>query len=169
MVLFPAKRTFKISQLQSYMSHVNETWPRYVPPQQLSFAGKWGWQWMGGWVGCIQKTIKKCHEINIIFTLTRPNNGLKNAMKVGFVLLSSLTIWLDCWEGTHGKRGGSGGWTPHMWGASYSVEHMQMPKIVKFSCSACMNKGSEWLQAHHVQLIFELIYWKHLTDLALTY
>ena len=44
--------------------------------------------------GCIQKAMKKCHEINIISALTRPNNSLKNAMKLGFFLLSSLTIWL---------------------------------------------------------------------------
>ena len=40
MVLFAAKRNFKISQLQNYMSHVNEIWSRYVPPQQNSFAEK---------------------------------------------------------------------------------------------------------------------------------
>ena len=42
----------------------------------------------GGGVG-IQKPIKKCHQINIISALTRPNNRLKNAMKVRFFLLWS--------------------------------------------------------------------------------
>ena len=40
MVLFAAKRTFQISKLQNYTSHVNETWSRYVPPQHISFAHK---------------------------------------------------------------------------------------------------------------------------------
>ena len=44
----------------------------------------------------IQKTIKRCHEINKISALTRPNNNLKKAMNVGVFLLSSLTIWLYC-------------------------------------------------------------------------
>ena len=44
--------------------------------------------------GCIQKAMKKCHEINIISTLRSNKNSLKNAMKLGFVFLSSLTIWL---------------------------------------------------------------------------
>ena len=41
----------------------------------------------GGGAG-IQKPIKKCHEINIISALTRPNNSLKKAMKLGGFLLS---------------------------------------------------------------------------------
>ena len=45
--------------------------------------------------GCIQKAMKKCHEINIISTLTSDKNSLKNAMNVGFFLLSSSTICLD--------------------------------------------------------------------------
>ena len=44
--------------------------------------------------GCIKKAIKTCHEIKIISALTRPNNSLKNAIKLGFFFLSSLTIWL---------------------------------------------------------------------------
>ena len=32
----------------------------------------------------IQKTIKRCHEINIISTLTSNKNSLKNATNVGF-------------------------------------------------------------------------------------
>ena len=35
----------------------------------------------------IQKTTKKCHEINKISTLTSPNNSLQNAMKVGVFLM----------------------------------------------------------------------------------
>ena len=57
----------------------------------------------------IQKTIKRCHEINKISALTRPNNSLKKAMNVGVFLLSSLTIWLYCWKRTHGGGGGGGG------------------------------------------------------------
>ena len=35
----------------------------------------------------IQKTTKKCHEINKISTLTSPNNSLQNAMKAeGFLM-----------------------------------------------------------------------------------
>ena len=44
--------------------------------------------------GCIQKAMKKCHEINIISTLRSNKNSLKNAMKLGIFLLSSLTISL---------------------------------------------------------------------------
>ena len=104
--------SFQISKLQNYMSHVNETWSRYVPPQQLSFAPKWGWEWMGGW-GCIQKTIKKFHEINIISSLTSNKNSLKKAIKLGFFLLSSLTISLYCSQGLGMGGGGQppyGGW-----------------------------------------------------------
>ena len=43
----------------------------------------------------IQKTMKKWHAINIISTLRSNKNSLKNAMKLGFFFLSSLTIWLD--------------------------------------------------------------------------
>ena len=41
------------------------------------------------WVGerCIQKTTKKYRKINIISTFTWPNNSLKNAMKVGIILM----------------------------------------------------------------------------------
>ena len=48
MVLSTAKRTFQISKLQNYMSHVNETCSRYVPHQHLSSTQKSGWQWIGG-------------------------------------------------------------------------------------------------------------------------
>ena len=44
--------------------------------------------------GCIQKAMKKCHEIKIISTLRSNKNSLKKAMKLGFFFLSSLTIWL---------------------------------------------------------------------------
>ena len=40
MVLSTAKRTFEISKLQNYMFNVNETWPKYMPPQRRSFAHK---------------------------------------------------------------------------------------------------------------------------------
>ena len=40
--------------------------------------------------GRIQKAAKKCHEIHQLCTLTSRKNSLKNAMKVGVFLLSSL-------------------------------------------------------------------------------
>ena len=40
-----------------------------------------GSKW-AGWER-IQKTIKKCHQINQISTLTLPNNSLLNAINVG--------------------------------------------------------------------------------------
>ena len=77
-----------------------------------------GSEW-AGW-GRIQKTIKKCQEINKIPTLTSPKNSLQNAIKARIFLLSSLTIWLYCWQGLKMKMGGGGGgrggWTG---GASY--------------------------------------------------
>ena len=42
--------------------------------------------------GRSRKTPQKCHKIDEPSTLTSPKNGLKKTMKVGFVLLSSLTI-----------------------------------------------------------------------------
>ena len=45
--------------------------------------------WAGD--GCIQKTTKKFHENSKISTLTSPKNSLKNAVKVGIFLMSSLT------------------------------------------------------------------------------
>ena len=51
-----------------------------------------GNEWAGG--GHIQKTIKKCHEINKISTLTSPKNSSENAIKVGIFLTSSLTTSL---------------------------------------------------------------------------
>ena len=59
----------------------------------------------GGSGGCIQKTIKKCHEFNKISTLTSNKNSLKKAMKLGFFSLSYLTIWLYCLQGL-GMGGG---------------------------------------------------------------
>ena len=52
--------------------------------------------WVVGW--CIQKTIKKCHPINQISTLSSLNNSLLNAINVGIFLPSSSTIWLYCWR-----------------------------------------------------------------------
>ena len=49
-------------------------------------------EWVGG--RCIQRTIKKCHEINKVSTLTSHKNSLQNTMKVEFFFLRSLTIWL---------------------------------------------------------------------------
>ena len=70
-----------------------------------------GSEWAGG--GCIQKTIKKSHEINIISSLTSNKNSLKKAIKLGFFLLSSLTISLYCSQGLGMGEGGQppyGGW-----------------------------------------------------------
>ena len=56
---------------------------------------------MGGW-GHIEKTTKKYHKINIISTLTSPDNSLKNAMKVGSffnVILNYLNLLLIDWRG----------------------------------------------------------------------
>ena len=58
----------------------------------LSDRNEDGSEWAAGWG--IQKTVQKCYEINIISALTRPNNSLKNAMNLGFSLLSSSSIWL---------------------------------------------------------------------------
>ena len=41
-------------------------------------------KWVGG--RRIQKTTKKCHEINKILMLASPDNSLQNAMKVGVFL-----------------------------------------------------------------------------------
>ena len=62
-----------------------------------------GSEWAGG--GCIQKTIKKSHEINIISSLTSNKNSLKKAMKIGVFLQSYLTVWLYCSQGL-GMGGG---------------------------------------------------------------
>ena len=51
-----------------------------------------GNDWASG--RCIQKTIKKCYEINKFLTLTSPKNTLQSAVKVGTFLLSPLTICL---------------------------------------------------------------------------
>ena len=50
--------------------------------------------------GRIQKTIKKCHEINKIATLTLPKNSFQNAIKTGIFLLSSIAIWIYWWGKT---------------------------------------------------------------------
>ena len=34
-VLSAGMRTFEISKLENYKSDINETWPRYVPPEHL--------------------------------------------------------------------------------------------------------------------------------------
>ena len=63
----------------------------------------------------IQKTIKKCHEINMISALTRPNNSLKNATNVGVfltVILNHLALVLTGWHW------GRGAYLPYG-GASY--------------------------------------------------
>ena len=49
-----------------------------------------GSEWAGG--ECIQKTIKKSHEINIISSLASNKNSLKKAMKIGVFLQSYLTV-----------------------------------------------------------------------------
>ena len=62
-----------------------------------------GSEWVGG--RGIQKTIKRCHEINIISALTRPNNSLKKTMNVGVfftVFLNHLALLL---KGDTGERG----------------------------------------------------------------
>ena len=73
----------------------------------------------GGWGGSQalknQKPTKKCHEINIISSLTRPNNSLKNATNVGVfltVILNHLTLVLTGWHW------GRGAYLPYG-GASY--------------------------------------------------
>ena len=53
-------------------------------------------EWVGGW--CIQKTIKKCHQVNQISTSTSLNNSLLNAINFGIFLPSSSAIWLYCWR-----------------------------------------------------------------------
>ena len=75
---------------------INKPWPRYVPPQHLSFAKKEGVSERPG-EGHIQRNTKKCHEINSISTLALPNNSLQNAMKVGDFsneALNNLTLEL---------------------------------------------------------------------------
>ena len=52
-----------------------------------TIGGKWTWL----------KTPPKCHEIHKLLTLTSHKNSLKNAIKLQFFLLASLTIWLYCW------------------------------------------------------------------------
>ena len=36
-VLSASKTTFEISKLKSYKSDINETWPRYISPEHLSY------------------------------------------------------------------------------------------------------------------------------------
>ena len=66
--------------------------------------GGGGSEWAGE--GVHPKSIKKYHEINEIWNLTSNKNSLKNAMNFGSFLLSLLTIWLYCWKGTQGVKGG---------------------------------------------------------------
>ena len=61
-----------------------------------------GTEWAGGGGGGggafkNQKPTKKCHKINRISSLTRPNNSLKNATNVGVfftLILNHLTLVL---------------------------------------------------------------------------
>ena len=59
-----------------------------------------GGGWGRGRGGHIQKTIKKCHEIKKISTLTSPQNSSENAINVKIFLMSSLTILVGgfSWE-----------------------------------------------------------------------
>ena len=51
-------------------------------------------EWVGeGRGGHVQKSTKKCHEINKISTLTSPNNSLQNAMKVEIFFNVTLNYW----------------------------------------------------------------------------
>ena len=62
-----------------------------------------------------QKPTKKYHEINIISSLTRPNNSLKNATNLGVflnVILNHLTLVMTGWHW------GRGAYLPYG-GASY--------------------------------------------------
>ena len=34
-LLSASMKTFEISKLENYKSNINETWPRYVPPEHL--------------------------------------------------------------------------------------------------------------------------------------
>ena len=92
-LLSVARKTFPNWKLRNHKSDVNETCLTYVPPQHLSFAFKWAWQLMAG-QGRTQKIDKKCNKNHKLSTLTSRKNSFKNAMKVGFVLLSSWTISL---------------------------------------------------------------------------
>ena len=85
MVLSANKRTFEISKLQNYVSHVYETWTDMYHLNTFHLhRNEGGSKWVGG--GSIQNTIKKCYEINEISTLTSSYNSLENAMKVGIFL-----------------------------------------------------------------------------------
>ena len=37
-VLSAGMKTFEISKLENYKSDINETWPRYVSPEHLSYS-----------------------------------------------------------------------------------------------------------------------------------
>ena len=77
----------------NYKSDVNETCIAYVPPQQLLFGEKMGMAINGVGVGDASKNKpKKGLEINKLSTLASLKNSLKNAIKVVFFLISSLTI-----------------------------------------------------------------------------
>ena len=76
-------------------------------------------EWAGG--RRMQKTTKKCQEINKILTLTLPKNIFKNAIKVGIILLLSLIIWLWFW----GNKGG-GGFNPPCGGGVHPTTRSEL-------------------------------------------
>ena len=57
---------------------------------RVALKGRGGEAGRGGSGGCIHKAMKKCHEINIISTLTSNKNSLKNAMKLRFFFAATL-------------------------------------------------------------------------------
>ena len=96
------------------MSHVNQTWSSYLPPQHLPLAGIWEWQLRrgggGGWAveGIYQKPGKHSMQFNKISTLKLNKKSLKKAMTVGVFftfILNSLTLLLT---GCKGRWGGGG-------------------------------------------------------------
>ena len=64
----------------------------------------------------VEETPQKCHQIHELSTLTSRKTSLENTTKVGFLLLSSLTIWFygepigSAWlSAPHEGRGEGGG------------------------------------------------------------
>ena len=86
-------KTFEITKLGNYKSCTHETWPRYVPPQHLSFT-KGVRVLINRRMGVHTKNHEKCYEICEVSTFKLPNNTLLNAVKVGIFLTSSKTISL---------------------------------------------------------------------------
>ena len=86
--LSAAIKAFEFWKLGKSISHIYETWPRYLPTQELKIEGVK--EWAGE--GCIQINTKTWHEINNISTLTSPNNTLENAIKVRIILIKPLKI-----------------------------------------------------------------------------